>query len=74
MNTPNEPSIQNMPVCPYCEANPCVIMATLIGLGPVVAGVFHCSACHKVLGVSPVPSARQEPDLRDYKLIVTGKQ
>jgi len=45
---------QGMPVCPWCQADPCTLISIPCGMGDMLAAVFACGSCRKILSVAPV--------------------
>ena len=50
------PSIQGqrMPVCPYCEIDPCTLISIPCAMGDMLSAVFACGSCRKIISVCPV--------------------
>jgi hypothetical protein len=68
-----KPLEEKQPRCPHCGARPCQMFVKIVGFGPqLIAAVFSCGACEKVLSVAPVnpPEERPEPQPRREPMIL----
>jgi len=65
------PKQQGMPVCPHCLVDPCTLISVPCGMGEMLACVFACGACRKIISVAPVaisgnpvvPTRQSEPSM-----------
>ena len=71
-----KPLEEKKPRCPYCGSYPCEMFVKIIGFGQqLLAAVFSCGACEKILSVAPVnppEEPREERVRREPRILVPG--
>ena len=57
-----EQSRSRIPMCPWCNFQPCALGLNIVAFGQdAVAGIFFCQRCEKILAVAPLP----QPDVQE---------
>lgn len=64
------------PRCPHCGIRPCQMFVKIIGFGQqLIAAVFSCGACEKILSVAPVnaPDPEPLPAKQESSILIPGR-